>query len=224
MRKNQLQARLAEALDRLEELAGHKRLPKATREPLTEFVEQVRKEMETSSSSDSGSREEIFRLARVTNPKTDRDVTLKVRSDGKLVPSDAKRLGLQAADEWDQVRAGSVTEAKEKIEDRGGHPLPPEEGREGGGGEGQRLRGAPESRSERRSPPDSRIPRARGFLVPPGGGGPRGGRKPGTGSLPSPGGRRIPIPRGSRREPWVFRPIFALMADRRPPRAIPCPP
>jgi hypothetical protein len=62
----------------------------------------------------------MWRLATITNEKSGRELTLELRKDGRLVPSDVRRTGIERVPEWIEVRAPSRVEALQKIDAGGG--------------------------------------------------------------------------------------------------------
>jgi len=58
----------------------------------------------------------MWRLAKVTNPKTNRPTWVQVNKDGSLAPSDARRLGVSHVQEWHEVRAPSQRAARLAIQ------------------------------------------------------------------------------------------------------------
>lgn len=62
-----------------------------------------------------GGTETLWRLGTLTNPKTGRETTLKLRKDGLLIPGDIERTGLKRVEVWYEVRATSRTEALQLI-------------------------------------------------------------------------------------------------------------
>jgi hypothetical protein len=59
---------------------------------------------------------QFWRLATITSPTSGREITLELRKDGALVPSDAKRVGIERVEEWVEVRAVSRVEALKAID------------------------------------------------------------------------------------------------------------
>jgi hypothetical protein len=50
---------------------------------------------------------QFWRLATITSPTSGRQITLELKKDGSLVPSDQKRVGIERVDAWVEVRARS---------------------------------------------------------------------------------------------------------------------
>jgi hypothetical protein len=57
-----------------------------------------------------------WRLATITNEKSGRELTLELKKDGSLVPSDVKRTGIQQVGEWTEIKAVSRVEALKAID------------------------------------------------------------------------------------------------------------
>lgn len=109
---NRLQASNAALEQGAEELAQRKN--KALAASLREVIEQNNAAL---ASAESGTAAALFRLAKVTNPKTNREVTVYVNKAGEVPPSyRATCGGVERADEWVEVRADSFKQAREAME------------------------------------------------------------------------------------------------------------
>jgi hypothetical protein len=104
MRKADLLDRLNAALDLLDETAKYKRLPKAMKEEITGFTEEARKVPEKGAT--------LYRVAKVLNQKTGREVTVQVKTDGTQTP---RFSHLPDAKEWTEVRATGWADATARV-------------------------------------------------------------------------------------------------------------
>jgi hypothetical protein len=120
--KAALADRLEIAIGMLTEIAEHPRLPKAKKEEIAAFAEEVRSGF-AESAPGAGS---IFRVATVINPATGKPATVPVKADGS---HSARFAHMEPASEWMIVRAGSWAEATSKARD----------------GEGEKIEAAPKA-------------------------------------------------------------------------------
>lgn len=59
----------------------------------------------------------LWRLAWLINPRTGRNIVLfHLGADGSIIPRDRKRTGLKFVDEWFEVRAPTLVEARKLVE------------------------------------------------------------------------------------------------------------
>jgi hypothetical protein len=112
--KAKLTDRLEVALGMLTEIAEHPRLPKAKKEEIAAFAEEVRSGLSGGGSPAEGS---LFRIATVINPATGKPATVPVKADGSHTPRFAH---MEPATEWIAVRAGSWAAATAKAKEGDG--------------------------------------------------------------------------------------------------------
>ena len=114
MNKAEMAKLLDSALERLEEVAAEKRLPKRAKEPALAFVAEARERIEVAPTS-NGLRP--WRIAPAPSVKSGREIVLShVKVDGGLTPQDQERTGLEFVEEWVEVRASGRVDARERIE------------------------------------------------------------------------------------------------------------
>jgi hypothetical protein len=116
MTKDEITTALTAALDLLDTAVATARPTKADRESWEGFVTTTRADLTRSPAATDGTpRPMIWRIGTATNPTTGREVTLDLKKEGILLPTDAKRIGVERLDRWDEVRAVSRVEALQKI-------------------------------------------------------------------------------------------------------------
>lgn len=113
MTKATLRKQLEAATQLLTQTQAEPRIRKPLREVIETFLQDLE---EARTLATQATTETLWRLGSVINPKTEQPVTLELRKDGGLVKGDRKRLGVEAATEWHEVRAASRTEAMALIE------------------------------------------------------------------------------------------------------------
>lgn len=116
MNKTELTTSLQTALDLLNSVAGAPRVTKEQRDSIAAFTVATGEALSRSGSAADEPRSIVWRIARLTNPTTGRELVLEINKNGRLSPSDAKRLGIESAPEWIEVRAVSRVEALRAIE------------------------------------------------------------------------------------------------------------
>jgi hypothetical protein len=125
MLKSEITNRLNTALAFLDEAAGTTgRLTKGAREKYAAFTSETREALARSETAGGGEPSRmVWRLATIESPVSKKSITLELKRDGSLSPSDTKRLGIKAVDSWTEVRARSRREAVQKIAEGEGTPM-----------------------------------------------------------------------------------------------------